>query len=131
MAIPLSLVVRLEEFPSAAIELSGEYQVIQYRGEIMPLLHLSRIIPGLSHETPVVPSDRLLVVVYSERGRSAGLIVDRIIDIVDQKPVMQSPTPRSGVLGSSIVQQRVTDLLDIPRILHEVFPGFAERHTSA
>lgn len=131
MAIPLSLVARLEEFPFAAIELSGEQQVVQYRGEIMPLLRLSRIIPGLTHETPPVPSDRFLVVVYSEGGHRAGLIVDRIIDIVEEKPVLQTPTQRTGLLGPSIVQQRVTDLLDVPRIVHEGLPGFAEWPSSA
>jgi two-component system chemotaxis sensor kinase CheA len=77
MAIPLSLVARLEEFPAASIELSGEQEVMQYRGEIMPLLRLSRIIPGLTRKTPAgAAPEQLLVVVYSEAGRSVGLIVE-------------------------------------------------------
>jgi two-component system chemotaxis sensor kinase CheA len=77
MAIPLSLVARLEEFPASSIELSGEQEVIQYRGEIMPLLRLSRVIPGLTRKVPAgAAPEQLLVVVYSEAGRSVGLIVE-------------------------------------------------------
>jgi two-component system, chemotaxis family, sensor kinase CheA len=127
MAIPLSQVARLEEFPAVSVELSGDQEVMQYRGQIMPLLRLSRIIPGLARDTGSTTGlDRLLVVVYSEAGRSVGLIVDRIVDIVDEKLVMQNPTQRDGVLGSSVVQKRVTDLLDVPRVVREALPGFAK-----
>ena len=42
MAIPLALVARLEEFPPPAVERVGEQEVVQYRGEILPLVRLSR-----------------------------------------------------------------------------------------
>ncbi len=40
MAIPLSTVARLEEFPAAQVEISGSQWVTQYRGQILPLIHL-------------------------------------------------------------------------------------------
>lgn len=135
MAIPLSLVARLEEFPVSAVELSGTQEVTQYRGQIMPLIRLARIVGGNdgnkgAAETNVADS-RLQVVVYSETGRSVGLIVDRIVDIVDEKLVLQAPAPRRGVLGSSVIQKRVTDLLDVPGVVREVIPGFVEPKFSA
>jgi len=132
MAIPLSLVARLEEFPASAIEFAGTQEVTQYRGQIMPLIRLAQIVSGKKEiaETSVADS-RLQVVVYSETGRSVGLIVDRIVDIVDEKLVLQTPSPRRGVLGSSVIQKRVTDLLDVPGVVREVIPGFAESKFSA
>ena len=127
MAIPLSLVARLEEFPASAVELAGAQEVMQYRGQIMPLIRLSRVVAGVA--TDAAPADaeaRLQVVVYSEAGKSVGLVVDRIVDIVDEKLVVQTPAQRHGVLGSSVVQKRVTDLLDVPSVVREVIPGFAE-----
>ncbi len=41
MAIPMSVVVRLEEFPRATIEQVGEQMVIQYRDQILPLIDLA------------------------------------------------------------------------------------------
>ena len=127
MAIPLSLVARLEEFPASAIEMAGSQEVMQYRGQIMPLVRLSSVVAasGTSTSKPGA-EDCLQVVVYSEAGRSVGLVVDRIVDIVDEKLVVQNPADRRGILGSSVVQKRVTDLLDVPSVVRNVIPGFAD-----
>ncbi len=131
MAIPLSLVARLEEFPSSAIEMAGPQEVMQYRGQIMPLIRLSKVIAGAAREAGAAGAEaRLQVVVYSEAGHSVGLVVDRIVDIVDEKLVVQTPAQRRGVLGSSVVQKRVTDLLDVPSVVREMIPGFAESPVS-
>src|SRR5207248_2943897 len=61
MAIPLSQVARLEEFSTAKIEKTGLREVVQYRGQIMPLLRLSQML-GLSSQEE---RDTLQVVVYS------------------------------------------------------------------
>ena len=103
MAIPLSLVARLEEFPSSAIEMAGAQEVMQYRGQIMPLIRLSKVIAGAPEAGATGAEARLQVVVYSEAGRSVGLVVDRIVDIVDEKLVVQTPAQRRGVLGCGIL----------------------------
>ncbi len=125
VAIPLSLVARLEEFPAAQVEMAGAQEVTQYRGQIMPLIRLSQVLASAGKEGVTTGAEgRLQVVVYSEAGRSVGLVVDRIVDIVDEKLVIQNPADRKGVLGSSVIQKRVTDLLDIPRVVRDVIPGF-------
>ncbi len=127
MAIPLSLVARLEEFPRSAIEMSGAQEVVQYRGQIMPLIRMSRVISGHPKKASTEATEgRLQVVVYSEAGRSVGLVVDRIVDIVDEKQRAQDPSQRRGILGSWVVQKRVTDLLDVPSVVRDLIPGFGE-----
>ena len=128
MAIPLSLVARLEEFPASAIEQIGTQEVTQYRGEIMPLIRLSTLSAtgGGASAAATVADARLPVVVYSESGCSVGLVVDRIVDIVDEKLVVQNPARRPGVVGSSVIQKRVTDMLDVARVVRDAIPGFAE-----
>lgn len=118
MAMDLSLVARLEEFKPEMVECAGDAQVVQYRGQIMPLLRVSDVLPG-GHGGNGNGHDRrdlttaLQVVVYSEKGRSVGLVVDRILDIVEETFVPQRPSKRDGLLGSAVIQQRVTDLLDV------------------
>src|SRR5262249_408326 len=107
-AVPLSLVARLEEIPTAEIESAGDQEVVQYRGEILPLIHLTRL---LGVDGPSA-SDSMQVVVYSENGRSVGLVVDRILDIVETSlEVQQAARSRrqDGIVGSAVIQQRVTD----------------------
>ena len=41
LAVPLSVVARIEQFVRADIERSGGREVVQYRGEIMPLIRLA------------------------------------------------------------------------------------------
>jgi two-component system chemotaxis sensor kinase CheA len=46
MAMDLSLVARLEEFKPEMVECAGDAQVVQYRGQIMPLLRVSDVLLG-------------------------------------------------------------------------------------
>ena len=46
-----------------------------------------------------------------------GLVVERILDIVEDWAEVQSPSTRPCVLYSVVIGERVTELLDIPAIL--------------
>ena len=120
LAIPLSLVTRLEEFPSSLVEWVGAEEVMQYGGQVMPLIRLSRILSGAGEPEEAHPDGLLQVVVCSEAGRIAGLIVDRIVDIVQEKLGNETPGQRHGIVGSMIVQRRITELLDLPALMRQL-----------
>ncbi len=115
MAIPLSLAARLEEFPLTRLERTGALNVVQYRGQILPLIRVADHVAG--RVTPEAPADILQVVVYSDQGRSYGLIVSQINDIVDEAVTIKRSAASQGILGSAVVQGKVTDLLDVPGII--------------
>ena len=115
MAIPLSLVSRLEEFPVAQVERSTGQEVIQYREQIMPLIRLAQ---AFGHPA-IADSELLQVIVYSSHGRSVGLIVNEILDIVDQQVAVQHIHDAGALQGTAVIQQHVTDLLDVPALLAE------------
>ena len=117
MAIDLALVARLEEFPSDAIEIAADQEVVQYRGQIMPLIRVSEMLESRHRKAVENATPSLQVVVYAEQGRSVGLVVDRILDIVEESFVMQRQTRRTGVMGSAVIQRRVTDILDVPGLI--------------
>lgn len=115
-AIPLSLVARLEEFPANLVERSGGRMVVQYRDRILPLIWLSDLLSGNGkHEHPL--PDVIQVVVHSDTDRQVGLVVDSIVDIVEEHVAIQRSSSDSGVLGSAVVQGRVTNLLDLPKVI--------------
>lgn len=118
MAIPLNLVARLEEFAKGSIERTGQQDVVQYRGEILPLISLQRFFGGAAGVEP----DSRQVIVFSDNGRSVGLVVDQILDIVNETIATTQTHARVGVLGSAVIQQRVTDLLDVAAIVRHVLP---------
>ena len=113
MAVDLSLVARLEEFPRSQIEIAGDQEVVQYRGQIMPLVRVSEELECERRQKADLPQESLHVVVYSDKGKSVGLVVDRILDIVEEPFVMERHTVRKGILGSAVIQKRTTDILDV------------------
>ncbi|MCS6244285.1 MAG: chemotaxis protein CheW [Opitutus sp.] len=122
MAIPLSLAARLEEFPITQIEHTGDSEVVQYRGQIMPLIRVCKYISGGVATEP--DAEKLSVVVYSEKGRSVGFVVSSINDIVEEAFKVQSHASGRGLAGSAVVQGHVTDLLDVPGLIRNATPSF-------
>lgn len=127
MAIPLSMVARLEEFPRRSVERSGEQEVIQYRGQIIPLIRVADHIAGgggLGEDL----SDPMQVVIYAENGRSVGLVVGRIDDIVEEVITVKRESSGRGTLGSVVIKEKVTDLLDVSAIIRAADPAFYLDH---
>jgi len=122
MAIPLSMVARLEEFPASQVEHSGAQEVVRYRGQILPLIRVSKHVPAITKDS--MESDPMQVVVYSENGRSVGLVVGRISDIVQEAITVKRHSHGNGIFGSVVVQEKVTDLLDVQAVIREADPLF-------
>ena len=112
LAVPLSLVARLEEFPQSSIEHAGGCQVVQYRNRILPLVPLRTVLePGAPDpsETP----DPVQVIVFNDGDRSMGLVVDQILDVAEEAVTVRQRTGRKGLLGSAVVGKHVADFLDL------------------
>jgi two-component system, chemotaxis family, sensor kinase CheA len=128
LAIPLSVVARLEELPASALERAGERDVAQYRGEILPLLRLSAALGMPGREASDGP---LQVVVYADEGHQVGLVVDCIVDIVEATVRVERLHGDGLLLGSAVIQQRVTDLLDVRSVVRAAHPGWFDAPRSA
>jgi two-component system chemotaxis sensor kinase CheA len=132
MAIPLSRIERLEEFPRSVLERAGSEQVMQYRGAIMPVLDLKTLLVERRSSSrleeaeaaaPLVPSSTLQVVVCSRETGNVGLIVEQIVDIVEDSLAEPRPAGRPGMLGTVVIAGRVTELLDVDAILRCAGPN--------
>jgi two-component system, chemotaxis family, sensor kinase CheA len=137
MALPLKTLARLEEIRVSDIEFTGLRWVVQYRGQILPLIRVSQALParrksGAAAETdPAVSSTTVPVLVLNNGGESFGLVVDRILDIVEQSTDVHSPATRPGVLYSAVIADHVTELLDIPALWQAAETGAAAKPNSA
>jgi two-component system chemotaxis sensor kinase CheA len=102
------------------IERVGNREVVQYRDQILPVVRLAHLLGTYpAEEGATVP-----VVVYTERGRSVALAVDKILDIVEDVLEARSDVGDDGLLGSAVIQQRVTELLDVRRAILAADPRF-------
>jgi two-component system chemotaxis sensor kinase CheA len=127
LAIPLSMVTRLEEFPQRTLEHVGSREVVQYRGQILPLVRLSSMLGTADFGD----GQTLQVIVYSEGGRSVGLVVDEILDIVEEAVVSKSDVTGYGSIASAVVQQRITEMLDVQAAILSADPNFYDAQVVA
>ncbi len=104
-AVPLSLIARLEEIDLAEVERSNNQHVVQYRGNLMPLV-------SADGAAALGTEGRQAVIVFADAGRSLGLVVDEIVDIVEEHINMELSSDRSGYLGSAIIAGQATDIID-------------------
>ncbi|TDH64656.1 hybrid sensor histidine kinase/response regulator [Dankookia rubra] len=105
-AVPLGLVARLEDVERERIEVAGGRPLVQYRGQLMPLVPLS------GHWDADSMPARQPVLVFSDGDRAMGLMVDSILDVVEERLVVDGAGERAGYLGSIVVAGKVTELLD-------------------
>jgi two-component system chemotaxis sensor kinase CheA len=120
VAIPLDTVTRLEQVRTEAVERVGNREVVQYRGAILPMVRLDRHL-GAYGETE---REVLEVIVYSDHGRSVAIVVEEILDIVDGETAVRSDIDDMGLLGSAVLGDKVTELLDVRAAILAADPAF-------
>ncbi|QDU78421.1 Chemotaxis protein CheA [Polystyrenella longa] len=123
MAVPLSLVARLEEFPRESIERSGNRLIVQYRGDLLPLQPVSEM--DILEKGP----DPQPVIVFSEGDCSMGLLVNEIKDILNERLDIRMQSQREGVLGTAIVNNCATDIIDTQYYISSIVPHWYDRAT--
>lgn len=122
VAIPLDSVTRLEEFAVDRIERVMGQEVVQYRGQILPLVRLTHLIGTGAESAPA--GDVVSAVVYTEGERSVAMIVDEIVDIVEDAAAARRDFNFEGLQGSAVIDKRVTELLDVRRAILAADPHF-------
>lgn len=113
-AVPLALVARLEEVDLETIEHSYGKPVVQYRGQLMPLI-------SINQRYQLADKGRQPVLVFADRDRSMGLVVDEIVDIVEDRLRVELKADSEGVIGSAIIGGKATDVIDTGYYLTAAF----------
>jgi len=113
-AVPLSLITRLEEIDARKIELSNGRHMVQYRGQLMPLV-------SMNENVRVKAEGAQPLLVFSDGARSMALVVDEIVDIVEDRLDIQVGSSTAGVLGSSIIKGQATEIIDVGHFLPLAF----------
>jgi len=118
-AVPLGLVTRLEEIATDKIELSNGRYMVQYREQLMPLVQMAGVNVQTSGAQPIL--------VFADDGRSMGLVVDEIIDIVEEKLHIEVAGSQEGILGSAVIKGQATEVIDVGHFLPMAFADWFSR----
>ncbi len=118
-AVPLALVTRIEEVPVERIEVSNGRYLVQYRGQLMPLV--------LMDGTEIATSGVQSILVFADESRSMGLAVDTIVDIVEERLHIEVASNRDGILGSAVVKSVATEVVDVAHYLPMAFSDWFNR----
>jgi two-component system, chemotaxis family, sensor kinase CheA len=118
-AVPLGLVTRLEEIAAEKIELSNGRSMVQYREQLMPLIQMNGVNVRTSGTQPIL--------VFSDDGRSMGLVVDEIIDIVEERLNIEVAGSSEGILGSAVIKGQATEVIDVGHFLPMAFADWFSR----
>ncbi len=109
-AVPLALVARLEEIDAAKVERTRGQYVVQYRDHLMPLIPFDQSYAWRFE-------GKLPVLVLSEGGRSMGLVVEEIVDVVADEMKVELGSDQPGLIGSAVIGGRAMDIVDVGAFL--------------
>jgi two-component system chemotaxis sensor kinase CheA len=105
-AVPLSLVSRIEEVDRQKVDVADGRYIVKYRDELMPLL-------GFDMQARIKKEGAQPILVFSEQGRSIGLLIDEIVDIAEEKLDVKITGDRPGILGYALVKGVVAEIIDV------------------
>lgn len=106
-AAPLAGVARIEELEPSMLEWADGRSLVQYRGQLMPVLGADGA--ALSR----APEAKRPLLVFSRGARSLGLMAEEIVDIVEAAAGTELTGASTGVSGSLVVAGRATELIDV------------------
>src|SRR5438445_1233013 len=93
--------------------------MVQYREQLMPLVQMADVTVQTSGAQPIL--------VFADDGRSMGLVVDEIIDIVEERLHIEVAGSQDGILGSAVIKGQATEVIDVGHFLPMAFADWFSR----
>ncbi len=114
-ALPLSTISRLEKITREALTRIGRHEFISYCGRVLPLIRLDSFLPVSPLQAE---SEELYVIIPKSTDMDAGILISQVMDTVELavEPDRSADLPR-GLLGSAVVDGRITMFLDAEELL--------------
>ncbi len=125
LAIPLAQITRLERIALDRVERAGNHRVIQYRDGLVPLVWIGEVLDLKG--APIADADAPLdVIIYTHGEQIVGLVVAEILDIIENTRGLEAREDQPGILGSTVLGRRVTDVVDPAAVVRLAALPFGE-----
>ncbi len=116
-AVPLALISRIECIEPGRAEHCSGRTVIRFDDELVPLVDIDGNTFGLE-------ADGRLALIFADSGRRFGLLIDKIVDVVETEIRISLRGGPETVLGAAVIGERSTELIDIGCLVESVFGGW-------
>jgi two-component system, chemotaxis family, sensor kinase CheA len=127
-AAPLNMVERIEKIKASDIETVGGKRVIRYRGGSLPLFSVDEV----AMVQPLADVEDLLVIVFIVAGRETGLLAIGPVDAIEFSLDVDGQTlKQSGIMGSAIINDHTTLMVDVYEIVQTLHPEWFEEMEAA
>lgn len=124
-AIPLALITRIEDVESGKVHETAGRKNMQYRGGNLPIFSIEDV----ARVKPRTEGKKCNVLVFKMGEREVGLVVSKIVDIITCSLNIDDTTfKQPGIMGSSIIFDNTTLLVDIFEIVTTCAPELAEKY---
>ncbi len=122
-AVPLGLISRLEKIRKDQIEVTSGKKTINYRGGSLVLCSIEDV----ADVEPLADVDNPFVLIFPFAGKEVGVLVSEILDVVEFQDKIDEETFRQpGILGSAIIEEKTTLLLDLYGLASALLPEWVE-----
>lgn len=123
-ALALSWIQRIDTIELGRIQNSAGHEYIEYHGEQMRLLRLERCLPV---QMPGGARETAYIIIPKQTRVPVALLIDRVIDSKNIVVKLENTGLNlPGVLGSMILDGRITLILDLHAILKSGLPESVE-----
>ena len=125
LAVPLELVERIEKIAAHQVETVGGRRVMQYRGQVMPLMEIGDVVTAGYLDDSI----EVVVIVFAFAGREIGLLANTPVDSIecvteiDRETLMQP-----GIVGSVIFKSKTVLIVDIATVVESLHPDWFLTH---
>ena len=124
-AVSMDIVNRIERIAISEIEYVGDQKVLKYGDVMLPLLEIPHV---LKCSDPIEP-DHVYAIVYSVYGREVGLLAPILRDIRESSSEVDTHNcPEKSVAGVTIIDERVTRVLDVYSLTEAIHPNWFEKY---
>jgi two-component system chemotaxis sensor kinase CheA len=120
-AVPLDTVERIEKIEAARIETVGGNRVLKHRGGTLPLIALE----DAMRVNPLPVNSNYQMICFKINGREIGVLATAPIDAAEVEITLDTKTLKQpGVIGSAVLMDNTTLILDIQQVVKQVKPDF-------
>jgi len=135
IAIPFDAVHRIEQIAADAIEIANGQEVVQLHGDVVPLVDITINPPEscngwLKGDQRSMAGNPMQIIVCCVQGRHVGLISGEVHDIVSGDYPKRLQPGRSEMAFTAVIDDRVTEVVDVAVIIEMTRPVFFERMLS-
>ncbi len=118
-ALPLSLVMRIEEVDGSKLSRSGDAFLMPHENRLLPVIPAS--------DDMVIGSRAYPILVLAGAGQAVGLLVEEVVDVLEEALDLQMSGVDEKIVGIANLRGQIVELLDMTYFIDRANPGALAR----